>query len=122
MDDLKLHYTRPFFEDQVMPKGHLTLDMRSHACWYYAMLATKNMMRVGRGAEDQVITYDAENNENAVFMNKQYEQIAISVGILYGYSPDDFLRFKDLVKREGKRLLDFDFPDEIFEPKKNRIN
>lgn len=122
MDDIKLNYDRPFFEDQVMPKGELSLDMRAHACWYYAMLATKNMMRVGRGAEDQIITYDALNNERAVYEQKRYEEIAISVGIIYGYSPDEFLAFEDMVRKEGRRLLGIEFADEIFQPKKNRIN
>lgn len=122
MSDMKLNYNRPFFEDQVMPKGELTLDMACHACWYYAMLATKNMMRVGRGPEDQIITYDAENNERAQFENKNYVAIAKSVGIIYGISPEEFLRFEDRVRKEGRRLLDIDFADEIFMPLKNRIN
>lgn len=122
MDDLKLNYDRPFFEDQVMPKGELNLDMAAHACWYYTMLALKNMIRVGRGPEDQIITYDAYNNERVQYMNKNYEAIAKSVGIIYGMSPEDFLKYEDMARREARRLLHIEIADEIFAPLKNRIN
>lgn len=122
MDDLKLRYDRPVFVDQTEPKGRLILQMECQACWYYAMLATKNQLRVGRGPEDQIITYDAENNERAVFENKNYVAIAKSVAIIYGLdNPGLFLVYEDLVRAEGQRI-GINFSDEIFDPLKNRIN
>lgn len=116
MNKDSLHYNRPMFEDQMLPHGYLTLDIRSHACWYYAMLAEKNRLRVGRGPEDQIITYDAENNERAVFENKNYKAIAKSVALIYGLeSPDEFLRYEDVVRKEGKRI-GITFGDEIWRP------
>lgn len=116
MDKKDLHYNRPMFEDQMIPKGHLTMDIRSHACWYYACLAEKNRLRVGRGPEDQIITYDAENNERAVYENKNFKAIAKSVATIYGLeSPDEFLRFRPVVEQEAQRL-DITFGDEIWRP------
>lgn len=122
MDKKDLHYERPVFLDQVMPHGELNLDKGAHACWYYAMLATKNQLRVGRGPEDQIITYDAENNERAQFENKNYVAIAKSVAIIYGFeTPAEFLNYEDMVRREGRRL-GIEFSDEIFDPLKIIIN
>ena len=116
MDDIKIHYTRPMFEDQMVPVGHLTVDIRSHACWYYACLAEKNRQRVGRGPEDQIITYDAFNNEKAVYENKNFKAIAKSVATIYGLeSPDEFLRFREIVEAEGRRI-GITFGDEIWRP------
>src|SRR3546814_5147035 len=58
-----LHYDRPIFTDQVMPKGELTLEPLCHACWYYLMLAQKNKEQVGKGPESQIITVDTWSSE-----------------------------------------------------------
>lgn len=116
METKDLHYNRPMFQDQMIPHGCLTFDIRSHACWYYAMLAQKNAIRYGTGPESQIITYDAENNERAVFLDKNYKHIAKSVAIIYGFeSPDEFLRFQPVVEREAERL-GISFNDEIWRP------
>lgn len=116
MDKKDLHYDRPMFEDQMIPKGHLTMDIRSHACWYYACLAQKNLIRVGDGPESQIITYDAENNEKAVYENRNFKNIARSVATIYGLeSPDEFLRFRPVIEQEGQRL-GIQFHDDIWRP------
>lgn len=115
-DDIKLNYNRPMFVDQMPPHGHLTMDIKTHACWYYAMLAQKNRIIYGDGPSSQIITYDAENNENAVFHNKNYKAIAKSVAIIYGLdSPDDFLRYRPLIEQEAKRL-DIELDEQIWHP------
>lgn len=114
--DIRLNYNRPMFTDQVEPHGRLTMDIRTHACWYYAMLAQKNRVLYGDGPSTQIITYDAENNERAVFLNKNYKAIAKSVAIIYGLeSPDEFLRYRPLIEAEATRL-GITLDDEIFRP------
>src|SRR3546814_18983150 len=74
-----LHYDRPIFTDQVMPKGELTLEPLCHACWYYLMLAQKNKEQVGKGPESQIITVDTWSSEKPLWHEKRYKAIAKSV-------------------------------------------
>src|SRR3546814_1545994 len=71
-----LHYDRPIFTDQVMPKGELTLEPLCHACWYYLMLAQKNKEQVGKGPESQIITVDTWSSEKPLWHEKRYKAIA----------------------------------------------
>lgn len=120
IDPKHLHYNRPMFMDQVMPKGELTLDPLCHACWYYLMLAQKNRLLVGEGPESQTILYDTQSSEERpLWMNKQYKSIAKSVAIIYGCeSPEDFLKFIVPCLREARRL-GIQFDEEICYPWKS---
>src|SRR3546814_14702910 len=69
-----LHYDRPIFTDQVMPKGELTLEPLCHACWYYLMLAQKNKEQVGKGPESQIITVDTWSSEQPLWHEKTSEE------------------------------------------------
>src|SRR3546814_17079387 len=66
-----LHYDRPIFTDQVMPKGELTLEPLCHACWYYLMLAQKNKEKVGKGPASQIITVDTWSSETPLWHEKR---------------------------------------------------
>ena len=73
-------------------------------------------IRQGQTVQLMRYTYDAENNENATFLNKNYKAIAKSVAVIYGLeSPDEFLRFRRLIEKEAERL-GITLDDEIFRP------
>lgn len=89
-----LHYEYPYFEDMVEPKGALTLDKRSHACWYYTKLAMRARALFAGGIENQIIQYRVGDTP-AGWHESRDEEIARSVAIIYGLeSPDEFLKFK----------------------------
>lgn len=101
MSQLKIQYTPFRFADQQAPQGFLTNDLRSHACWYFFILAEKMRQRAGTKLEDQIILDDSP------WLEKDYRGIAKSVALMYGLdSPDDFLHqhWKSLVEQECLRL------------------
>ena len=119
IDAKNLHYNRPMFTDQVMPKGELTLDPLCHACWYYMMLAQQNKLKVGDGPESQIISYDTWSADRPLWQNKNYKAIAKSVAVIYGCeSPEDFLKFIGPCLREARRL-GIQFDEEICYPWKS---
>ena len=119
VDRKDLHYNYPMFADQTIPNGELTLDKACHACWYYAMLATKNKELVGSGIHDQIITVDTHSNETVLWRNKNYMNLAKSVCIMYGLeTPEEFLQFADVILKEGQRN-GIEFAMEIFLPWKD---
>lgn len=90
---LKLHYEYPFFEDLVEPVGALTLDRRSHACWYYTKLAMRSLVAWNGGIDNQQIQYKVGDELNAVYNETRFEEIARSVATVYALeSPDEFLK------------------------------
>lgn len=99
---LNLHYDYPFFEDLVEPNGALTLDRRSHACWYYTKLAMRARAIHAGGIENQQIVYKVgETPPN--WHESRDEEIARSVAIIYGLeSPDEFLKFKKQAWTQAK--------------------
>lgn len=100
----RMNLRYPYFQDQIEPKGRLTLDRASHACWFYYMLADKNHQKVGRGPEDQILEVDP-GLETPLWMDRNFDQIARSVAILYGFdSPDDYAKFMPVVLMELDRL------------------
>lgn len=103
----KPRYEYPFYVDMVEPNGHLTLDRRTHACWYYYLLAQKLFEKVGKYIEDQ-IRYEGE-----LWKDKRYDDIAKGVSLMYKLdSPADFLKpgIMQLVERQI-RLMEFPAPD-----------
>src|SRR5690606_9462750 len=119
IDKKNLHYDRPMYLDQVIPKGELTLDPLCHACWYYLMLAQKNKMKVGDGPESQIIVMDTWSSDKPLWREKRYKAIAKSVAMIYGCeSPEDFLKFIGPCLREAQRL-GIQFDEEICYPWKS---
>ena len=111
--ELKLNY--PMFVDQVEPKGRLIIDRRCHACWYYYILASKNLAKVGRGPEDQIIEVDP-GLETPLWMDLRFDQLARTIAMMYQLeSPDEFLRFFPIVEQEANRL-GFEVPYQIVAP------
>jgi len=89
----RIHYEYPFYEDLVEPNGSLTLDKRSHACWYYTLLAMQARQNFGDGPESQIIEYKV-GGDIPLWHSFNDEKIARSVAVIYGLeSPDEFLRF-----------------------------
>ena len=87
-----IHYSYPFFEDQLEPKGALAINKESHACFYYLMLAVKARAVAGKGIESQTIIYKVGETPPE-WMEPRDEEIAKSVAIIYGLeSPEDFLK------------------------------
>src|SRR3546814_10480644 len=78
-----LHYDRPIFTDQVMPKGELTLEPLCHACWYYLMLAQKNKEQVGKGPESQIITVDTWSSEKPLRSEEHTSELQSLMRISY---------------------------------------
>jgi len=90
----QLKYEYPIFHDHIAPKGYLTLDIRSHACFYYGMLAMKARGLAGTGIDSQIIEYKVGETPPAWYESRD-EELARSVAIMYGLeSPDEFLKFR----------------------------
>lgn len=89
-----LNYEYPFFNDFVEPNGALTLDKRSHACFYYMQLAMRARHLAGDGIDSQIIQYEV-GGEIPLWYKPMDVELAKSVAIIYGLeSPDEFLKFK----------------------------
>lgn len=108
----KLNLEYPIFKGM-----GLVDDKRAHACWYYAVLAQKNYASVGKGPESQIIVVDAAYND-AMWLDKRYEQINKSVAILYGFAtPDLYMNYKDHVIDVARKLdPPIEFAPEIWYP------
>lgn len=88
----KLNYQYPFFADLVEPHGMLALDKRSHACWYYTVLAMRARGIHAGGIDNQIIQYKVGETPPEWHESRD-EEIARSVAIIYGLeSPDEFLK------------------------------
>jgi len=90
----------PFkFPDLTMPNGPLSPDMRAQACWYFYTLAQKLKEMVGDSTEDQAFRL----TDDEPWMDKRYEQIALSVTQMYGLeSPSEFAKAWDQVRKCAK--------------------
>lgn len=89
---LHLQYQYPFYEDLLEGnKGALSLDRRSHACWYYLILAHRNLRIYAGGIENQQIAYDVGDTPPD-WHESRLEEIARSVATIYALeSPGEFL-------------------------------
>lgn len=95
-----LSYEYPFFADLVEPRGALALNIRSHACWYYTMLAMRARGLYAGGIQNQIIQVRIGDESDVHWHESRDEEIARSVAIIYGLeSPDEFL--KDEWKRRA---------------------
>lgn len=93
----QLRYEYPMYMEFIEPKGALTLDKRSHACFHYTKLAMRARTLHNGGPENQIVQYrvGASLAEMPHWHESRDEEIARSVAIIYGLeSPDEFLKFK----------------------------
>lgn len=90
--------TPPIFPDHTFPKGALSTDMRSQACWYYYLLAQKQYEKVGESTDDQFAILDINP-----WQNTHYEQLARSIAMLYQLeSPSEFAKAWPEVETEAR--------------------
>lgn len=89
----RLVYDYPYYADLVEPHGALTVDRRSHACFYYGMLATQARGKAG-AIETQIIEYKV--GDVAPDWNEERDlELARSVATIYQLeSPEEFLAFR----------------------------
>lgn len=113
---LKLHYEYPFFEDFVEPNGALTLDKRSHACFYYTRLAMRARYLHAGGIENQIIEVKVGDENDTHWHESRDEEIARSVAIIYGLeSPDEFLKFKAQAWAQAVHFLGLPVDERIYD-------
>lgn len=111
---LSLRYEYPMFMDFIQPKGALTLDRRSHACFYYTKLAMRARYLAGDGPESQTIQYKVGETAPE-WMESRDEEIARSVAIIYQLeSPDEFLKFKKEAWTQAVMFLGLPVDEEIY--------
>lgn len=90
-----LHYQYPIYSDFIQPNGALTLDKRSHACFYYTVLAMRSLALYAGGIDNQRIQVETGREHEVPWHESRFEEIARSVALLYQLeSPDEFLKFK----------------------------
>jgi hypothetical protein len=96
MKELRLRY--PIYPDLTIPNGALTPDLGCQACWTFYVGAESNRLSAGNSISEQMIEVVADDEGSMPWMNKQYENLARSIAMLYGLeSPDDFQKFWPLV-------------------------
>lgn len=110
----RIIYEYPFYESYLEPNGALKMDPACHACFYYAMLATKALALQGNSIESQTILYKVGDTPPPWFF-ANLEQIARSVATIYALeSPDNFLNYKKEVWTQGQ-MIGVDMDPIIFE-------
>lgn len=96
--DRKINFEYPVYPDlKVLPS-----DKRVYACWYYYTLAQKLYEMLGDSTDDQFGILEGER-----WMEPQYEQIARSVALIYGFeNPGPFMekRTWDCVRQQALEL------------------
>lgn len=114
--NVTLHYEYPYYEDYVEPKGALTLDKRSHACFHYTKLAMRARVLHAGGIDNQIVQVKVGDEADTHWHESRDEEIARSVAIIYGLeSPDEFLRFKDRAWAQAVKFLGLPVNLEIYE-------
>lgn len=95
----KITYQYPIFEDLIEPRGALSLDKRSHACWDYTRKAMRARELHAGGIDNQIIQYKVSDGPGNWHESRD-EEIARSTAIIYGLTdPSEFL--KDEFKRRA---------------------
>jgi hypothetical protein len=84
METGKLNLQYPVYPDlEGLPN-----DKRVYACWYYYTLAQKLHEMLGDSTDDQFGILEGER-----WMDPQFEQIARSVALMYGFeNPGEFMK------------------------------
>ncbi len=113
--NVHLHYEYPFFVDFVEPNGALTMDKRSHACFYYTKLAMRARALYAGGIDNQIITVKVGEEHLTHWHESRDEEIARSVAIIYGLeSPDEFLKFKKAAWTQAVHFLGLPVDESIY--------
>lgn len=87
----RVHYTYSMFVDKIQPKGFLPHAKAAHACYYYAQLAHKNLLKAERGA-----IFEDESDPIV-----RLKDIAMSVATIYGLtSPAEFFNYMRNVRMQ----------------------
>lgn len=81
------------FPDNTKPKGSLSRDAASQACWFYYTIAESASCIIGDSTEHQIIL------EGQDWMDKQYLQQARSTAMMYGVTVEDmFKRWPEVIE------------------------
>ena len=94
---LKINLNPPFFPDNTQPNGALIDDPACQACWYYFILATKQLDQTG-SIDSQILL------EGEPWQAANTDKIRLSITKLYGIEPNDLDRYWNRVWIECKRL------------------
>lgn len=98
MTDRKLNLEYPVYPSlKALPN-----DKRAYACWYYYTLAQKLHEMLGDSTDDQFGILEGER-----WMDPQFEQIARSVALMYGFeNPGPYMesQFWRAVERQAFEL------------------
>lgn len=87
-----IHYQYLIFESYIEPHGALAVNKESHACFYYAMLATKARLNAPDDLSQQVIQYKI-GDAIPLWREQRDEELARSVATIYGFdNPGEFLK------------------------------
>jgi len=109
---MEIRYEYPFCEDLVEPKGALSLDKRSHACWDYTRKAMRARELWAGGPENQTIQYRV-GDEVPHWHESRDEEIARSVALIYGLAdPSEFLK-REFRKRAWAQAQQFGLKVEL---------
>jgi hypothetical protein len=96
----KITLTPPIFPDHTQPKGHLSSDMRSQACWYFYLMAQKQLERVGGIMDEKETQFGLL--DIYPWQKTHYQQLAKTVAFLYQLeSPSEFAKAWSEVEREA---------------------
>lgn len=111
----RLNYEYPWFEGLIEPHGALTMDRRSHACWYYTVLCMRARRLHAGGIANQIIQYKVGDTPPEWLESRDLE-IAKSVAIIYALeSPDEFLKFKANAWTQATQFLGVPVDMRIYE-------
>ena len=104
------NFDMPVFQANVAPAGALcpTFMLPCHACFYYYLLAMKQIEKVGRGPEDQILL------EGEPWQDLHLEELKKTIGLIYGMSPDAIDPHWGHVIAESRRLQLPEPDDRIF--------
>ena len=112
MSKPKMRLRFPTYPDLTIQQGgYLPADNRAFACWYFYTLAQQLWEKLGDSTEDQFGLLDTD-----LWMDPQYERIARSVALIYGFdNPGVFLenRFWEQVEKQA-HLMGYPSPKEIY--------
>lgn len=99
---MKMRLTYPSYPDlEILPK-----DKRAWALWYYYTLAQQLHEKLGKGIDDQFGLLETD-----LWMDPQYERIARSVAIVYGFSdPGEFMK-EGLWECVIQQAIELDLPN-----------
>jgi hypothetical protein len=79
--------------------ARLNSDKGAHCCWHFYTLAERSRLMVGEGPSTQIIL------ETDQWMDLRYEQLAVSVSMLYGFlSPDDWSSYWPMIEKQAIAL------------------